>query len=107
MYNFPSLTKTFSSVLVVISNWPLLLKIKSTNVFSHHELSDVPITAKLHFFSPNPLVELSRSKLLDQHGAVLVIDNTAQSIINQKSSQTKTDKETEQWNDCNPFFPRI
>lgn len=63
----------------------------------------LPVTTKLDFLGPNTFVEAIRP-VLHQHWAVVEVGHTRDTIIDQESRQTQTDKDAEDWNDGNPFL---
>ena len=62
--------------------------------------------ANFSFFRPDILVQPT-GEVVVENGAIFVVDDCAEAIVDQEAGDGKADEETNQGNDCDPFLTGI
>lgn len=86
--SFPSRTKTFSSVVVVSSNWPLLEATVQSRLPWWAPNQNKPESTDFCLLGPDICVKSSR-KVFIKNRTVLLINDDSESVINQQSSKAE------------------
>lgn len=66
-------------------------------------VSDIPITSTLDLLCPNLVVQAIRKVVLE-YGAVAVVGDTGQTVVDEETSESETDGDTNARNDGNPLL---